>query len=322
MRIGQLVYGCPIDIRFSLAIDGASLLCKDLNLCIDSLSTDDNHTHKTFILHPKSRTMKRIVVFFTAVLVCFTTFAQEKTLKEVLTLKMPKTVDDDMPGTRGASVVWHPVQKKYYAAFAGNWEYPLAVFDAKGTILSQDTLTTQEDLRGLWYNADSKNVEGNAFDENGWFTYKLNAKGIPVLTTTLIEGMNQPDKQSVGTFNYKTKDVLFVYDSKVHFYNHKDGTPISTVDINWGQSDESSEPNDPENYNYTSIIYTGIPKAEVGFLNITDRRIELYDLSTGFLTRTLALPEEAPAEASFNFAYANGIYWLFDMEGRTWHGYK
>ena len=45
-------------------------------------------------------------------------------LKKVMELKMPKTVDDDMPGTRGASVVWHPVNKKYYACFAGNADYP------------------------------------------------------------------------------------------------------------------------------------------------------------------------------------------------------
>ena len=58
--------------------------------------------------------------------------ATEKTLKKIATLKMPRTVDDDMPGTRGACVAWHPVQKKYYAAMAGNIGYPMGVFDGSG----------------------------------------------------------------------------------------------------------------------------------------------------------------------------------------------
>src|SRR5215831_11978397 len=61
-------------------------------------------------------------------------------LKKVIELKMPKTASDDMPGTRGASVAWHPLQKKYYAVFAGNMDYPLAVFDEKGKRLSDDDL--------------------------------------------------------------------------------------------------------------------------------------------------------------------------------------
>src|SRR5258705_5019326 len=58
----------------------------------------------------------------------------EKTLKRTIELKMPgqvfkskSTGEDSIPGTRGGAVVWHPVQKKYYAAFVGNERYPLAV---------------------------------------------------------------------------------------------------------------------------------------------------------------------------------------------------
>ena len=61
-----------------------------------------------------------------------------RTLKKVMELKMPKTADDDMPGTRGASVAWHPLKKQYYASFAGNTEYPHAVSNATGKRLSGD----------------------------------------------------------------------------------------------------------------------------------------------------------------------------------------
>ncbi len=41
------------------------------------------------------------------------------TLKKTLELKMPKTKEDDMPGTRGATVIWHPVQKKILCCICG-----------------------------------------------------------------------------------------------------------------------------------------------------------------------------------------------------------
>jgi hypothetical protein len=43
---------------------------------------------------------------------------------------------------------------------------------------------------------------------------------------------------------------------------------------------------------------------------------------TGFLTTQLPLPKDAVTEGAFNFAYANGIYWLFNIAERKWVGYK
>ena len=61
--------------------------------------------------------MKRIIL--SAIIVFTGTAVLQAQLKnnpkKVMELKMPKTVDDEMPGKRGACVAWHPVQKKYDA---------------------------------------------------------------------------------------------------------------------------------------------------------------------------------------------------------------
>lgn len=245
-----------------------------------------------------------------------------KPLKKVLELKMPKTADDDMPGTRGASVAWHPAQKKYYASFAGNIGYPMGVFDIKGKRLSGDDLTTMADTRGLWYDPTTKLICGNGYNDFGWFAYKLDTKGIPVEAEIIYgDDMYQPGDQSVGVYNTVAKKVMFLHDGLVYMYN-ADGEAQDTLVINWGlkKGEEVDEYNEDE-YN-GSLIYTGVKGQELGFLNITDNSIELYDMKTGYLTRTIALPEEAPLESMFNFAYANGIYWLFSIADRTWIGYK
>jgi hypothetical protein len=247
--------------------------------------------------------------------------------KKVMELKMPKTADDDMPGTRGACVVWHPLQKKYFAVMAGNEEYPLAVFDIAGKRISDDDLTAMKDTRGLWYDPVKNEINGNGYGETGWFKYILNKKGMPDSVSTSMEGSHQPDVQSVGSYNILRKQVMFLYGNKVSLYSVSDGSSGEFVQINWGRKktegkldDESEET--PSAYNKTSVVYTGIKNAELGFLNTEVKQIELYDLVTGFLTKKIKLPDDAPVESSFNFAYANGIYWLFSIEARTWYGYR
>ena len=253
-----------------------------------------------------------------------------KLLKKTITLKMPKTVDDDMPGTRGASVAWHPVLKKYYASFAGNVAYPMAVFDATGKRLSGDDLNTMADTRGLWYNTKLKTICGNGYNETGWFSYMLDKKGIPEDVDIYSEGMNQPDEQSVGAYNAKGNMVYFLSGQEIRVYNAEaEEEEDSTIRLYAGiaKEDDIDEDTDDESFLDTDIynsalIYTGTPKAEFGLLNYEKNQVELYNRKTGLMTKILKLPEDVVTYGSFNFSYSNGIYWLFNQDTRTWTGYK
>ena len=273
--------------------------------------------------------MKKITLFlFMVSFIALNCFAQPAVkLKKTLELKMPKTIDDEMPGTRGAAVAWHPLQKKYYAVFAGNMGYPLAVFDAKATRISGDEQTAMIDTRGLWYNPTTNKITGNAYNNYGWFTYKIGTNGLATDYESIAEGMFQPNMQSVGVYNPIEKRVLFLNGSMIMQYNaNREAVDSSTV-IHWGRKKaEGAMPGEdmymtPEEYN-TTPVYTGIKGRELAFINITNKQIELYDAKTGFLTSMLALPEDVATEPFFNFAYANNIYWLFDIKNRTWIGYK
>jgi hypothetical protein len=191
-------------------------------------------------------------------------------LKKVMELKMPKTADDDMPGTRGAGVAWHPVQKKYYASFAGNVDYPMAVFDAMGKRLSDDELVTQVDTRGLWYNPVTKLLCGNAYNDGGWFTYTLETTDIPSGIEVVKQGMNQPAPQCQGVYNIASKQVMFLYLSQVYMYNN-DGEPVDSMVIHWSRKKADGVAQDeditlvPEDYNSTSFIYSGVKGQELVF---------------------------------------------------------
>lgn len=273
--------------------------------------------------------MKKLWLLLVIIVTMFTATAQPgtpKILKKVLTLKMPRTLEDSMPGTRGATVVWHPLQKKYYAAMAGNYRYPLGVYDATGKKLSSNDLNCEADVRGMWYNSLKKQIQGNSFSDYGWFRHTLNVKGIPVSTDIFLEGMNQPGDQSVGAFSLARQQVLFLDNGFITFYSMNGEESDESLQIEWGRTKEdgigeNDEAATPEDYN-TTVVYTGLKGSELGFLNITEMQIELYNIVDGFLTKKLKLPEDAPVNAMFNFAYANGMYWLYNIETRTWTGYK
>ncbi|MEI6086909.1 MAG: hypothetical protein WCR66_04935 [Bacteroidota bacterium] len=270
--------------------------------------------------------MNKITVLVFSILTgVLNTHAQKPTiLKQVLTLHI-----EFQGGANGACVAWHPVQKKYYAAQAGNETFPMVVFDANGRLLSDDKLKTLADVRGFWYNPNTKTLQANCYDVTGWVEYKLNGKGIPASITNMGKDPGKPDAQSVGVYDPK-KNVVYYFDySTVGIERHKmsDGVSDTTFALHLGAKTKSDIEDDDQqekktNYNENTLIYTGIAGSEIGLLNVNDKQIELYNLTTGLMTKSLRLPDDAPIESSLNFSYCNGIYWLNDKKAHIWHGYN
>lgn len=276
--------------------------------------------------------MRKILLFATALtLIALTGYTQTRNLKKVAELQMPKTADDDFCGTNGASVCWNPVNRLYYAAFAGNSEFPMAVFNSAGKRLSSEDLTTMGDLRGIWYDPATKKLIANGYKTSGWMEFNLDEKGIPARIETLFPGTNQPNWQSAGAYDSRLKRVFFLDKSRVLLYeNFGDlfARRDDSVQIHWGRTQSQGpasfedEFEENEDYNNTTVIATGIRGAEFGVLNTLDRKIELYDINNGYLKKSYKLPVDAPVKEWLNFAYTNGIFWLFDVADRKWIGYK
>ena len=247
-------------------------------------------------------------------------------LKQSIVLQMPEG-----DGSNGAGVAWHPKQKKYYASFAGNVEFPMAVFSTDGERLSSDDLMAGADVRGLWFDPKQDAICGNTYADGGWFMLILDEKGIPQSSENIVAEMMQPEDNSVGLMEYGDESICFLQGQELKIYKSKIPDMKESYRLYAGQKtkpkfnqEEDIEDRSvlSENYNGNVAICTQQKKAEFGLLNIADKQIELYDKNTGLITQILHLPEDAPFYSMFNFAYANGIYWLFDKENRKWLGYK
>ncbi len=250
--------------------------------------------------------------------------SQPRSLKEVMTLKVSRP-----GGANGANVAWHPVQKKYYAAMAGNVEYAMDIFDVKGTIAEKTDVETMFDVRGLWYNPKTKALQTNGYNDFGWAEYRLDERGYPYKASKLSIVASQPAVQSVGAFDPAGNTVYFFDFATLNLEGHpmKSDAGVSTKKLHLRAMSEKdlpaiSEDDIKDDYNENAIVFTGIKQAEIGLLNATGKQIELYDRSTGYMKQVLQLPADAPAEHSLNFSHSNGIYWLFNKVTRVWHGYK
>ena len=140
--------------------------------------------------------------------------------------------------------------------------------------------------------------------------------------------MYQPDEQSAGAFDPVSKSVFFLSGGKLAYYRNTSQTPFKTLPLHLGRpkilgpADFENPDNIPEDYNHTTVVYTGLPNAQVALLNITRAQIELYDYNEGYLQQILLLPENTPVNSVFNFSYANGLFWLFDIDNRKWVAFK
>ncbi len=251
---------------------------------------------------------------------------ESKDLKKVIQLKIPRE-----GGANGAQVAWNPAEKKYYAAMAGNSSFCLGVYNTEGILVSSTSQQTMFDIRGFWYNPATRSLQMNGYNDFGIAEYTLDSDGIPADVKILKDGMNQPTEQSSAAYN-PTEKVMYFFseDGGIEVYTLSTGGYERMIDIALGLTKEADKEKVfsrdnlevLDDYNTTTVVYTGISGAEIGLLNHYKKQVEFYSLKSGYMTRKWLLPTDAPAQTILNFSYCNGIFWLFDKQLRIWNGYK
>lgn len=254
--------------------------------------------------------------------------AQTKKLRQAIVLQMAEG-----DGSNSAAVAWHPLQRKYYTAMAGNAIYAMSCFDERGKVL-QENVDAENDYRGIWYNNVAKRLEFNCYDSGGIGHLVLSKTGKIDSKPVDFSGMNQPSEQSVGVYYPPGNQIIYLNGNtyEVEKYSARTGlftSALTTIRAGCRTQQEADDMDADteaarwESRNKSTVQYTGIPKAELAILNVDDRTIELYDQKTGLLSKmSFSLPEKITLQFNFNFSYTNGTWWIFDKENRRWVGFR
>lgn len=218
-------------------------------------------------------------------------------------------------GKNGSGVAYDPKNELYYAVIAGNASFPLETFNRAGNNLYQ--AEAYNDMRGLWWNPKEKALEGNCYDDGGIVSFGLTSDGYAGAGNSIIfpGGNHQPNEHACGTFDPKKKEILYYNNGYVVGYSRKDGLPGDTYLA-------LSLPGDDADINYTTLLFTGKKKMELGLLDAYEGKVYLFNRKTGAHTGTVTLPADAEIHEAFNVAFANDYLFLFDQGDRKWVGYK
>jgi hypothetical protein len=216
-------------------------------------------------------------------------------------------------GTNASAVAYIPGKDLYITCIAGNADYPLEVFDRSGKTI--ESMSAGLDLRGLWYNPATKNLEANVAGEGGWYTIALGDNGVPTGDWTCIrKGLIQPDFQSVLAYVPSIKKLVTTHNGFFSYWGRKNfkqkvryqhGTP---GDTDWY-------------FNPHTAGYTGNDDYPIAVLELNAGQILYFDLKGLYLGAT-TIDGGLPEMDGFRFAFANRHAFIYDEVTRTWSAYR
>src|SRR6185295_11468491 len=152
-------------------------------------------------------------------------------------------------GNNAGGVAYNPNFNIYYAAIAGNPGFPYETFDTFGTSLYQTV--TGFDFRGLWWNSNTNEVEGNGYYTYGLWTSDLDINGYALSSgNNLFVGQNQPDAQSCGDYDYDADEIIYYFNGSIYRYDRSTDAFVGSYAL-------TGVPVPLYDLNATSVIYTG-----------------------------------------------------------------
>jgi len=219
-------------------------------------------------------------------------------------------------GVNASSVCWYPDKKIFVTLMAGNADYPLEGFTEQGQNVFSSR--TSLDARGIWYNLITRTIDLNLPGDGEWHSISFGRDLKTHSTKKLNVELYQPDFQSVATYNPDKRRVVYL-DVKakcIRLFDYRDPTKTEAIKLK-----KLADKNIAENYNQTSIGYTGIKDYEYILLHLTQKKL-IFVNKDGEQTAAIATPEGVELPVAFKFSYANKRVFFFNEKNRTWTAYR
>ncbi len=215
-------------------------------------------------------------------------------------------------GGTAMTVAYNPLKGVYYVLPGGNPSRRIASYQADGTLISD--VSAGWDTRGLWWNKNTNQLEGVAYDMGGIRVVDLDpTTGAALGTGTNISlTSSKPNMQSMGSYDYNNDEIIYTTGSVLYRYSRSTHTSLGTVTI-------TGLPG-PVNPNFAG--YTGIAGSEIAMYDYSNKRIYYVDITTGAYVSTQQLPLSVPGHSTWGVNNANGYMWLWHSSGNYLKGYS
>ena len=212
------------------------------------------------------------------------------------------------------SVAYNAEFDLYYANHGGSTSASIVTFDNSGSEISQ--VQAGFDYRGLWWNENTDQLEGNGFDFYGILSKDYNETNgiVDQSGGSILLGPNQPSNSSIGSLDTMANEIIYVFNSTIYRYDRSDNSLIESVAI-------TGLPNGTGNLNGTGLIYGPCEDRNVGVYEYAARIVHFVDVESGEYVSSSQLPGDAPTPANHGIDFANGYAWIYDSGSNSWKSY-
>jgi Secretion system C-terminal sorting domain len=213
-----------------------------------------------------------------------------------------------------SGVGFNPIMGRYYAVRAGNASFPMETWSSTGTQLF--TTNAGFDWRGMWWNPNTSQLEGNGYAAEGLWRCDLDGSGMAVNSGSYIfTGQAQPDIQSVGDYDPVANEIVYYYSGSIYRYSRATNALIGSYPL-------LGIPVPLSYINNNTVVFTNCVGKEIGILDYFNKRIYVFQKNTGIYMGMSQLPAATVVSSSFRFSYANGLAWLFNLSLGNWYSFR
>jgi hypothetical protein len=224
-----------------------------------------------------------------------------------------KLVSAKVNGGMGVSVVWNPGLKRYYSAVSGTGEKWLMIFNQQGQSIRNPYLLPF-DPGSLWIEGSGNYLRSYAAGMEGLYVIHLR-EGLPAYAENIFYALHNPVAIGNGAWVSKRKEMWYFHDKTVYRYKIRNAYHRTPLQLDLDEFENE--------INSMGMVYTGIRQSEIGLYDRGQHRILLFNARNGKCSRILQIADESgPKPLCGDFAFANGLFWLYDRETGIWYGYR
>lgn len=214
--------------------------------------------------------------------------------------------------TTRSGVAFDPNNELYFSVNAGTPTAPVETFASDGSDLA--SAIPYFDYRGVWWNPNSNQLEGNGYNSAGIVVQNVNASGYAIDTAFIQYSSNgQPNNQSNGEYDYDADEVIYYYNNSIYRYLRSNGTLISSSTISGLPAGAALNPN--------SVGYTGVTGMEYCVYDYANQAVHYINKATTAYVASTYLPGDAIAVNNWGQSFANNRLFLYNSGTSTWKSY-
>lgn len=211
-------------------------------------------------------------------------------------------------------LTYSPVYHLYYSVDAGDASDPIETFGSTGDSLS--AAPQGFDYRGIWWNGNTQQLDGNVYNGLGIINATLDSTTHYATGggTYIYSTNSMPYSQSVGDYDSAHNYIIYYRSGSIYQYNYSTNTLANTKLV-------AGLPVLTSNLSANTVVYTGCPGKEYAVYDYVNRAVYFLDVNANYVA-TSQLPSTAEQPSAYGVAWANGMFWLFNTSNSQWHSYN